>query len=476
MKTSIIIPTYNERGNIEKLVSELFGACKGYDVELVIVDDNSPDGTGELAEKLSKKHNITVVHRAGKLGLSTAVVAGFEAAKGDILGVMDADLSHPPNAIPSMFRPIIEGKADLVVGSRYANGGGVEVWPFTRRMISLGATMLARPLTKVRDPMSGLFFMRKEVIQGVDFRAQGYKIGLEIIVKGNYKRVTEVPYIFRNRTVGKSKLSIKEDYYYLKNLVKFYSYGFMHPKNRTYVQWQRTSDEIYTEQDPRHYYRALIKGNKVQKFWHKYKFLKAVRDSRVRNGESILDCGSGSGTLLLFLPQKTKATAMDISKANVEFSKKIRPGAKGITGSIITKIPGKEKYDVIFLIEVIEHLPKPEQHHVLRNIYAALKPGGRLVLTTPNYRSIWPIIEKIWSKLNPVDYNEQHINKYNPTTITRVLAEAGFGPIKTSTFFFIAPFLAVISEKLARAALGAEYSLAPGIGQLIICAAEKPIK
>jgi dolichol-phosphate mannosyltransferase len=235
-KISLIIPTYNEQGNLPRLVSELFSACKKLNLELVIVDDNSPDGTGKLAEQLARKHQIQVIHRSGKLGLSSAVVAGFRAAKGNILGVMDADLSHPPDVVPRLVLPLLDNKAEVVVGSRYVRGGGVEIWPVFRRLTSFGATLLARPLTKVRDPMSGLFFLRNQVISGIDFKAEGYKIGLEIIVKGTYGRIAEVPYVFRNRTVGKSKLSLAEDYHYLKNLAQFYWYALWHPKRRVYVQ------------------------------------------------------------------------------------------------------------------------------------------------------------------------------------------------------------------------------------------------
>jgi dolichol-phosphate mannosyltransferase len=234
---SIIVPTYNERENIRKLTSGIAKACKAYDYEIIIIDDNSPDGTGSVAEELAKKMpKLRVLHRKKKFGLSSAVIEGFKTAKGSVIGVMDADLSQPPENIPSLLKPILSGKAELSIGSRYIKGGSVEVWPLHRRLISLFATILAKPMTKVKDPMSGFFFMKKEILKGIHFKSEGYKIGLEIIVKGSYKHVAEVPYTFKNRFYGKSKISLMEEYYYLKNLAMLYSYWLTHPKKRMYIQ------------------------------------------------------------------------------------------------------------------------------------------------------------------------------------------------------------------------------------------------
>ncbi|MBI2550674.1 polyprenol monophosphomannose synthase [Candidatus Woesearchaeota archaeon] len=227
---SIVIPTYNEKRNIGVLVPEIFKSCKGLKakIEVVIVDDNSPDGTGKAAEELSKKYNVIVVHRSRKLGLASAVIKGFYGSKSEILGAMDADLSHPPQVIPKLIKPVLSREAEVVVGSRYVKGGGVEVWPFHRRLMSKVATMMAKPLTPVKDPMSGLFFLRRSVIDGVELKARGYKIGLEILVKGRYKKVLEVPYMFRNRFVGKSKIGVREYYHYVRSLMDFCLYRLAH--------------------------------------------------------------------------------------------------------------------------------------------------------------------------------------------------------------------------------------------------------
>jgi dolichol-phosphate mannosyltransferase len=222
----VVVPTYNEAGNIDELVRRIQQSCSssGVDAEVVIVDDNSPDGTGARAEELAKDHQMKVVHRAGKLGLSSAVLEGFAAAAGDVLVVMDADLSHPPEKIPEMFSRIESGEAEIVFGSRYVPGGSVEEWPFHRKIISKGATLFARGLTKVKDPMSGFFMLKRSVLDGADLDPIGFKIGLEILVKGKYSKVVEVPIHFANRKAGKSKLGTGEYLKYLDHAILLYEH------------------------------------------------------------------------------------------------------------------------------------------------------------------------------------------------------------------------------------------------------------
>ena len=199
-------------------------ASAGIQVEMVIVDDNSPDGTGQLAEELGAKYKVKVIHRAGKLGLSTAVMEGFAAASGAILVVMDADMSHPPEKIPEMVSRIEHAGADMVIGSRYVKGGHVENWPAHRRIISKGATLLARGLTKVKDPMSGFMALRREVIEGVTLNPIGYKIGLEILVKGKISKIDEVPITFADRKAGKSKLGTSVTLKYIDHCIRLYEH------------------------------------------------------------------------------------------------------------------------------------------------------------------------------------------------------------------------------------------------------------
>ncbi len=223
---SVVIPTYNEAENIEKIVNDILNL--NLDLEIIIVDDDSSDGTGDLAENLRKEHdNLRVIHRTER-GLASAVVEGFKAAKGNIIGVIDADFSHPVKGIPKLIGPIKNGSADICIGSRYTQGGGIIGWNFLRKITSRGAILLSRPLTDVKDSVSGFFFFKRQVIDGVDLSPRGYKIGLEVIVKGRYKNVAEVPYIFMNRKVGKSKLNLNEYLSYIFHLYRLYLYKMRH--------------------------------------------------------------------------------------------------------------------------------------------------------------------------------------------------------------------------------------------------------
>jgi dolichol-phosphate mannosyltransferase len=225
---SIIIPTYNEKEVISDLITTLFGILDKAQIpgEIVIVDDNSPDGTGEIAETLGRTYRVKVVHRAGKLGLSTAVIEGFAAASGEFLMVMDADFSHDPEIIPAMYKALTQEDMELVIGSRYVPGGGVKDWPLIRQIISRGASFLGIVVTKVKDVTSGYFAFRREVIEGVELNPIGFKIGLEIFVKGKHKTWKEIPYIFTDRRAGKSKLSQKEMLNYLLHLRKLIQYKY----------------------------------------------------------------------------------------------------------------------------------------------------------------------------------------------------------------------------------------------------------
>ena len=177
--------------------------------ELVVVDDGSPDGTADLAERLGATLPIRVVRRAGKAGLASAVVAGFAAARGDVLLVMDADLSHPPEVVPRMV-DVLAGGADLVVGSRYVAGGGTLDWPLRRRVVSRVACLMGHLLVPIRDSTSGFFALRRSVIDGVRLSPIGFKIGFEVMARGRYVKAVEVPYVFRDRQLGKSKFGQRE--------------------------------------------------------------------------------------------------------------------------------------------------------------------------------------------------------------------------------------------------------------------------
>ncbi len=228
---SIVVPTYNERTRIAELVSAVFAEFRDHhlDGELVIVDDNSPDGTGAIVDGLRAHHGerLQVVHRAGKLGLGTAVMEGFLASGAPVVGVMDADFSHPPDGIPRMYSVFGDLNVDAVVGSRYIPGGGAENWPFVRLLLSKMACALAWPLTPVRDATSGFFLIRREVVEDVRIAAGGFKICLELLVRSPVRSVAEVPYVFTDRAIGESKMTLREALGYLTQLRQLYVVRFL---------------------------------------------------------------------------------------------------------------------------------------------------------------------------------------------------------------------------------------------------------
>ena len=227
MKFSIVLPTYNEAGGIEQLIATLAGVFRAndFDGEIVVVDDNSPDGTGAIVDRLAERFPVRCLHRPGKLGLSSGVIEGWKFARPDseALGAMDADFSHDPKAIPAMVRALTSGDYDLAIGSRYVAGGGIRNWPMRRKITSRVAIALARPLTPLHDITSGFFLVRRQAIEGVDLDPIGFKIGLEVIAKAHYRRAIEVPYVFQDRTTGQSKLNGGEITNYLRQLRRIYA-------------------------------------------------------------------------------------------------------------------------------------------------------------------------------------------------------------------------------------------------------------
>ena len=224
---SVILPTYNEAENIKLIIPEISRVLNDEDIkgEIIVVDDNSPDGTASIALKLSEKYPVSAHVRKNERGLSKAVLKGFELAKGDICVVMDADFSHPIEKIPAMIRPILHNRYDVTVGSRNTTGGGYESWPFLRKVISKGAGLLAKGVTTLSDPTSGFMAIRKSAIDGIDLDPLGWKIVLEVIVKTD-PRILEVPIIFTDRKEGESKLGFKAQVDYIRHLWRLYCYKF----------------------------------------------------------------------------------------------------------------------------------------------------------------------------------------------------------------------------------------------------------
>jgi dolichol-phosphate mannosyltransferase len=228
IRLSLVIPTYNESNNLPTLIDLLEGLLEpvlGKAYELIVVDDDSPDRTWELAQKLAPEHpRVRVIRRQGERGLSTAVIRGWQAARGEILGVMDADLQHPPEVNLALLSEIERG-ADLATGSRHAEGGGLSDWNLLRRLLSRGAQLLGLlilpgVLSRLSDPMSGYFMLRRSAIAGVELDPLGYKILIEVVARGRVRWIAEAGYVFRERVEGESKVTWKLYVQYLGHLAK----------------------------------------------------------------------------------------------------------------------------------------------------------------------------------------------------------------------------------------------------------------
>jgi len=221
IKLSLVIPTYNEAKNLPLLIKEIFEIIdkSKINLEVIIVDDNSPDKTGQVAEELAKSYPITVINRPGKLGLGSAVREGFKRSNRDYLGVMDGDLSHDPKIMNELILSL--ENFDLTIGSRFKQGSLVEEWVLWRRFVSNLGVKLGRWLTGVDDSLSGYFFLRKKVIENITLTTGGYKILLEILMKGNYNKIKEIPYTFRMRKYSTSKLNLKEFLLFFMQVIKF---------------------------------------------------------------------------------------------------------------------------------------------------------------------------------------------------------------------------------------------------------------
>jgi len=214
---SVVIPTYQEAVCLPSTLPRIADSARrlGYPYELVVVDDASPDGTATVAEEVALRSGIPVrvVRRTGVRSLSAAVVDGARAARYPVVCVMDADLSHDPEALADVVRPVVSGEVEVCIGSRYAAGGVVDGWPLARALISRLGTAAARLLARTTDPLSGYFSCRRELLDGtvLPLRPRGYKILLEVLARGGRSlRARDVPIQFRDREAGSSKFGVRQ--------------------------------------------------------------------------------------------------------------------------------------------------------------------------------------------------------------------------------------------------------------------------
>jgi dolichol-phosphate mannosyltransferase len=221
---SIIVPTYRERQALDALLPRLVAVHRTLpeSAEVLIVDDASDDGTAELADEILGRERMgRAIRRTGPRDLCAAIIEGSRQAHGDVLAVMDADLSHPPELLPTLLAAVRAG-SDIAVASRYVPGGRVEGWPWRRRLLSRTGVLLARPLTRVSDPTSGYFACRAPLLQSLTPTPGGFKVLLELLAHAPRSVVREVPYVFQDRRAGSSKLSPTVGWRYLLQVGRLY--------------------------------------------------------------------------------------------------------------------------------------------------------------------------------------------------------------------------------------------------------------
>ena len=281
-QVSIIIPTYNESENIIQVLKSIGDHLpRNVWVEAIVVDDNSPDGTGKVVEDYitdsqnEAEYSINVIHRKAKSGLSSAILDGIQHSSSETVVVMDSDFSHPPKIIPQLVEELSTSDCDIVIASRYTKGGEVSGWSTKRKLISKGATGIAKAGLGVNesDPMSGFFAFKRKILEGIKFDAIGYKMLLEILVKTKGAKVKEIPYTFTDRTRGSSKLDSSTMFDFVTSVWRLYRYGHTTKVSdtRTSVRFISKAGRFYTVGASGllvNYLVSLLFADAVVNFWY----------------------------------------------------------------------------------------------------------------------------------------------------------------------------------------------------------------
>lgn len=276
-QVSIILPTYNESKNILDVLRSIKESLPGsVSAQAIVVDDNSPDGTGRLVEEYLRNmknianYTIEVIHRKTKTGLGSAILHGMRHARGETIVVMDSDFSHPPQIIPKLL-DALRHRCDIAIASRYIRGGRIDGWTAKRRMISWFGTAVAKHGLgiKAADPMSGFFAFRRNLVEGISFDGLGFKILMEMLVKARGARVAEVPYTFRDRRLGESKLSSGVVNDYLRSVWRLYRHGGAEPRES--VRFFSKAGRFYTVGATGvlvNYTISLMLTQQIPEFWY----------------------------------------------------------------------------------------------------------------------------------------------------------------------------------------------------------------
>ena len=403
IETSIILPTYNEKENIKRLIEEIFKIVK--DVNIIIIDDNSPDGTHLIVEELSKRFkNLYLIKRQCKMGLGSAYITGFKYAKEKLNSkfviTMDCDFSHSPYAIPEIIKELNEN--DLVIGSRYTKGGKVIDSPIIRRFISKSANFCASFFVgiKVKDATSGFRGYRLEVLEKINYSkifSNGYSFLTEIIYKiSKIKniRIKEIPITFYDRKYGESKISKKEILKAIYTVIRLTTFKILIKKE---VPYYNLVEKELSLLNPLNYLSFIF---------HTRRYLKISK--MIKNG-NILDIGCGKPSSFMadgsFLKFIDRDDSIGVDLNDLRFEK-----YKFIKASILNLPFENEKFDNVVAMEILEHIEEVDR--ALSEIKRVLKKDGVFIMSIPDNYLSWKIVWFLWSNSFDKMWQHKHLIEY----------------------------------------------------------------
>lgn len=403
---SIVIPTWGEAPNLERLLPEVCvaAAALGIEAEIIVADRASGDGTERLCHNLRVRHLAVADH-----GYGNALRAGFAAARGVYLLTMDADCSHPAGFINALWRD--RERADLLVASRYAPGGAAQM-PLTRRLLSVLLNRVYRTVLSVPvlDLTSGFRLYRASLIATLDPRGRGFEFLPELLVQawaGGY-RIAEVPFHYQRRQAGASHA----------RLIAF-ALSYLNTLGRL---WRLRNSIESGDYDLRAFDSRIF----LQRWWQRRRH--AIVTGWARGNGPALDVGCGSSRILGDLPPGS--LGLDPVAAKVRWA---RRSGRAVARGGLPALPVRDaSFATVVCSQVIEHLPRKTAD--FEELARVLKPGGQLILGTPDYgRMIWRLTELLYHLIIPGGYADKHITRYDRSALGRLLREAGFEVLEART-------------------------------------------
>jgi len=425
-ETSVILPTYNEKYNIKNIIEKILEVRK--DLNIIVVDDNSPDGTSEIVKSLKRNHpSIHLITRPEKMGLGTAYIAGFKYAKEKLNSkyviTMDCDFSHSPYVIPTIIKELNEN--DLVIGSRYIKDGKVIDSPIMRRFISKLANFCASYFVgiKVKDATSGFRGYRLEILEKINYDkifSNGYSFLTEILYKiskiKNVK-IKEIPITFYDRKYGKSKISKKEILKAIYTVIRLTIFRILIKKEIPYYNLVEKEASL------------LNPINYLSFIFHTKRYIEVMK--MIKDG-NILDIGCGKpssfmvdGSFLIFIDRK-ESVGIDINDLKTK-------DFKFIKANVLNLPFQNESFDNIVAMEILEHIEEVDR--ALSEIKRVLKKDGVFIMSTPDNSILWKVIWFLWSNSLGKMWQHKHLVEYKRKEWLNVVSRH-FKVIKIKKHFF----------------------------------------